>query len=129
MNSFETCPNCESRDIRKGKIPLYVGGYYIDQFDGYWCPVCRQQFIDPAVIDKAQTSVKLSGLFGIAARQTSLLRPELGFNSFQLTTTNIERGEAQDSITMSRDMLFMIPENEPDGAGGQTYSLSNALTK
>jgi hypothetical protein len=127
MSPLDSCPNCEAPSLKKGKIPLYVGGYYIGDFDGYWCPVCREEFLDPATVDEAEDAVTSHGLFGIVSRHAGICEPTLALR-FSETSANAILEPSDASIVRVQHILCNVSRTEREDATEQISSISNIMT-
>jgi len=127
MSPLDVCPNCEAPSPKRGKIPLYVSGYYVGDFDGYWCPVCREEFLDPATVGEAEDSVMRHGLFGIVSRHASICEPTLAFR-FSDTSANTILKPSDASIVGIQHVLCDVSRTQREDATEQISSISNVLT-
>jgi hypothetical protein len=127
MTLLDSCPNCEAPSPKRGKIPLYVGGYYVGDFDGYWCPVCHEEFLDPATVGAAEGAVIRHGLFGITSRYTGICEPALAFR-FLDTTANTILEPSDASILNMQHVLCNVSRVQREDAEHHISSITNVMT-
>ena len=62
------CYVCEKGNLVKSKIPYYLYGVKIGDYDGERCKICNESFYNEKVFDKMTKKVKEMGLWGLETK-------------------------------------------------------------